>query len=223
MNKLFLTFTLCLTWNVFSQSSNNIAKVPQDFIPSGHLITESIRGDLNNDGLEDYVFITKGTLNSKFVKDEMRGLLDRNRRGIVIVLNKGNKYELAFESRDCFSSENEDGGVYFPPFLNVSIEKGNLLIHYAHGRYGYWRYNFRYQNSGFVLIGYDREEASGPVLLRSVSINLITKKMLIKENTNPNYRPEKFKSKWSDFILKKPLKLNDFVDFDACQAILLEC
>jgi len=223
MNKLFLTFTLCLTWNVFSQSSNNIAKVPQDFIPSGHLITESIRGDLNNDGLEDYVFITKGTLNSKFVKDEMRGLLDRNRRGIVIVLNKGNKYELAFESRDCFSSENEDGGVYFPPDLNIYIEKGNLLIHYAHGRYGYWRYNFRHENKGFVLIGYDREESYGPVLLRSVSINLLTKKILIKENTNPNYRPAKSLIKQRNLNLKNSIQLKNFYDFDLCKPFLLEC
>ena len=74
--------------------------------------------------------------------------------------------------------------VYFAPELNVSINKGNLIVHYAHGRYGYWTYSFRYQNSDFELIGYDSSQDHGPVVERSVSINLMTKKMLIRENIN---------------------------------------
>ena len=45
-------------------------------------------------------------------------------------------YVLATKNYDCFSSENEDGGVYFAPELDISIEKGNLYVHYGHGRYG---------------------------------------------------------------------------------------
>jgi hypothetical protein len=222
MRKVVFLF-IFFTSNVLAQITVKSTNQAQAFLPVGFVITQTIHGDLNNDGLDDDVFIIKATLKSKFVKDEMRGLLDRNRRGIMVVFNKNNKYELAYLSRDCFSSENEDGGVYFPPELHVFIEKGNLLIHFAHGRYGYWRYNFRYQNSEFELIGYDSEENSGPTLLRSVSINLLTKKMLTKTNINPNYSPEKLKSKWSDLNLEKSIKLGDFKDFDACKSDLLQC
>ena len=127
------------------------------------------------------------------------------------------RYELALENRDCFSSENEDGGVYFAPELEVSISRGNLLVHYAHGRYGYWTYNFRYQNSDFELIGYDSNSSRGPITERSVSINLMTKKMLIKENVNQDAEEggdEKFKETWKKFTLSKPIKLRDIDDFD---------
>jgi len=71
-----------------------------------------------------------------------------------VLLNSANNYQLALENYDCFSSENEAGGVYFAPELWVKIEKGNLYINYSHGRYGYWSYTFRFQDSDFALIGY---------------------------------------------------------------------
>jgi hypothetical protein len=214
---------LCFASQVFAQSTLNSADSPYAFIPKGYVITETIRGDLNKDGLEDYVFITRGTLSTGIVKDEMRGLLDRNRRGIVVVFNQKTKYVLALGFQNCFSSENEDGGLYMPPYLNIYIQKGGLFVHYAHGRYGYWRYIFRYINSEFVLIGYDREEAHGPDILSAISINLLTKRMSIKENSNPNYTPIKLKQKWMKFSIKKPIRLVDFSDFDECKSTLFEC
>lgn len=134
-----------------NQSSQSIEgkKNPNDFIPEGYVINkygggisaegwDEIKGDLNKDGLEDVVLIIKGTDKNKIIQDEDRGALDRNRRGIIVLLNKGNYYELASKNYNCFSSENEDGGAYFAPELNVSIEKGNLYINYGHGRYGNW-------------------------------------------------------------------------------------
>ena len=78
---------------------------------------------LNKDGLEDCALIIKGPDKSKIVKDESRGELDRNRRGIIVLLQKNEGYELAVKNYDCFSSENEDGGVYFAPDLGVEITK----------------------------------------------------------------------------------------------------
>jgi hypothetical protein len=103
-------------------------KNPSDFVPKGYVINkyeggisaegwDEIRGDLNKDGLEDAVLIIKGTDKSKIIQDEDRGTLDRNRRGIIVLLNKGNYYELASKNYSCFSSENEDGGAYFAPEL----------------------------------------------------------------------------------------------------------
>ena len=215
-NLVFIVF-LVIGTNALGQVTPRTAKSPTEFVPAGYVVFQQIQGDLNKDNQVDHVLIIKGTGKANFVKDEYHGELDRNRRGIIIALKNNDRYELALENRDCFSSENEDGGVYFPPELDVSIKKGNLLFNYAHGRYGYWTYNFRYQNSDFELIGYDSDQSRGPITERSVSINLMTKKMLIKENVNQDTEEggdEKFKETWKKFTLSKPIKLRDIADFD---------
>lgn len=216
MKKLVFIIFLAIGTNAFGQSKGKIAKSPTEFIPAGYVVFEELQGDLNRDNQADYVFIIKGTDRDKFVKDEYRGELDRNRRGIIIAFKSPNGYEHVLENRDCFSSENEDGGIYFAPELDVTISKGNLRIHYAHGRYGYRTYSFRYQNSDFELIGYDDSQNRGPVVERSVSINLLTKKMRIRENVNENAEggEERFKESWKKFTLSKPIRLSEIVDFD---------
>jgi hypothetical protein len=194
-----------------------------DFIPKGYVIykeegRDEIKGDLNKDGLEDLVIVIKGTDKSKVIQHETRGELDRNRRGIIVLSNTGTHYELAVKNNSCFSSENEDGGVYYAPELDVSIEKGNLIVHYAHGRYGYWQYTFRHQNQDFELIGYDASYNRGPVTQYETSINFLTKKKLIRDNLNKdddgdNY-VEKFKDTWEKLPVKKLFKLSEIKDFD---------
>lgn len=214
-----------------NQSSQSIEgkKNPNDFIPEGYVINKygggisaegwnEIKGDLNKDGLEDVILIIKGTDKNKIIQDEDRGALDRNRRGIIVLLNKGNYYELASKNYNCFSSENEDGGVYFAPELNVSIEKGNLYINYGHGRYGNWGYTFRYQNGDMELIGYDSYSSNGPVPQYEVSINFLTKKKLTKDNLNKNDDGDnyevKYKDIWETIKLNKLMKLSEIKDFD---------
>lgn len=156
------------------------------FLPAGFKIFEKVDGDFNKDGLKDCILIIKATDKSKFFKDEYRGLLDRNRRGLIALLNNGDGYVLAVKNYDCFSSENEDGGVYYAPELSLEIKNGNLFINYGHGRYGYWQYTFRFKDSDFELIGYDVSENSGPVIDNETSINFLTGKKISKENTNKN-------------------------------------
>ncbi|WP_312767929.1 hypothetical protein [Epilithonimonas sp.] len=194
-----------------------------DFIPKGYIIykeegRDEIKGDLNKDGLEDLVLMIKGTDKSKVIQHETRGELDRNRRGIIVLFNKGTNYELAVKNNSCFSSENEEGGVYYAPELDVSIEKGNLIVHYAHGRYGYWSYTFRHQDQDFELIGYDASYNRGPVTQYETSINFLTKKKLTRDNLNKdddgdNY-VENFKDTWEKLPAKKLIKLSEIKDFD---------
>lgn len=216
MKKIALLIFLATGANAFGQAFPKSAKSPAGLIPSGYVVIEEIKGDLNKDDQVDHVFIIKKTDKDKIINDQHRGKLDRNRRGIIVALKKPDQYELAVENRECFSSENEDGGVYFPPELSVSINKGNIHVHYAHGRYGYWTYNFRYQNSDFELIGYDSSQNSGPVVEQEVSINFSTKNMRIRKNINPNAEggDEKFKETWKKFTLAKPIRLREITDFD---------
>lgn len=214
MKKLLAFFITILTTTVFGQVEQK--QNPADFLPKGFVVFEKIIGDLDRDGIKDCILIIKGTDKSKIVTDEYRGKLDRNRRGIIILFNKKDHYELAIKNYDGFSSENEDGGVYFAPELSIEIKKGNLYANYGHGRYGYWKYAFRYQNSDFELIGYDQSNNSGPVIESQTSINFLRKKKQEKVNTNQNAEgsDEVFKETWKKIVVNKMIKLSEIKDFD---------
>ncbi len=190
-----------------------------DFLPKGFVVVNTIKGDLNKDGAEDCVLIIKSTDKSQIITNESGEKSDRNRRGIIVLFKKGNQFELATKNYKCFSSENEDGGVYFAPELSVNIKKGNLIVHYSHGRYGYWSYTFRFQNSDFQLIGYDSAYRSNFVsdwvTFDEESINFLNKKKLIREviKTTKDGK-EIFKETWKSVVVSKLIKLSSIKDFD---------
>ena len=223
MNPLALSLALALTValaagsNAFGQSAPTAARSPASLVPPGYVVIEEIRADLNRDNQEDRVLIVKGTDKKEFSQHEQRGQLDRNRRGLVIAFGNQGRYELALANLACFSSENEDGGVYFPPELSVDIRGGSLVVHYAHGRYGYWTYTFRYQNGDFDLIGHDRSESRGPVVKRSISLNFMTQTMRIRNNLNEDAEEsgkERFKETWRSFAVPQRILLRKISDFD---------
>lgn len=193
-----------------------IKKDPTDFVPEGYTTFEKSFGDLNKDGVEDCILIIKKVDARNIITDEYRGKLDRNRRGLIILFKKNDGYELASKNYSCFSSENEDGGVYYAPELEVYAEKGKLYIHYAHGRYGYWTYTFRYGNSDFELIGYDDSSNTGPRVNSTTSINFLTGKQLDKTNVNEEAESgdEVFKDSWKKLKTTKLLRLSEIKDFD---------
>lgn len=205
------------TSSVDNSSVSEPQKTPKDFVPEGFVNFKEVYGDLNGDGLQDCALIIKGTDKNKIIQDEYRGELDRNRRGIIILLNNKNGYEVAAKNYTCFSSENEDGGVYFPPELVVDIVKGKLVLHYAHGRYGYWKYTFRYQQGKFLLIGYDQSDSRGPVEHYFYSYNFLTSKKLTKENINfETEHPENevFEETWEELPKNELINLATVKDFD---------
>ncbi|MCT2560456.1 hypothetical protein [Chryseobacterium herbae] len=191
-------------------------KDPAEFVPQGYKIFEKSFGDLNKDGAEDCILIIKKVDPAHIINDESRGKLDRNRRGIIILFKKGQGYELASKNETCFSSENEDGGVYFAPELDVYAEKGKLYIHYAHGRYGYLTYTFRYGKSDFELIGYDESSNTGPTVNSTTSINFLTGKQLDKTNVNEGAESgdEVFEDTWKKLKITKLMTLSEIKDFD---------
>ena len=193
-----------------------LKKDPKEFVPKGYTLFQQYKGDLNKDGKPDVVLMIKGTEESKWVDDENRGRLDRNRRGLIILFKRDGGYELIAENDECFSSENEDGGVYYAPELSLEINKNTLILHYAHGRYGYWQYIFRYQNNDFELIGYFGSYDRGPVVINITDVNFSTRTCVYKENINADddEAEEKFKVKTIKFKRKNLIKLSEITDFD---------
>lgn len=204
--------------NTTDQQNLKVEQNLTNFLPQGYVIFEKLYGDLNKDGNDDCVLIIKGTDKNQIITDENKGKLDRNRRGIIVLFNKNNHYELAVKNYNCFSSENEDGGVYYAPELYVDNEKGNLTVHFGHGRYGYWKYTFRFQNKDFELIGYDQSENRGPIVERVMSINFLSQKKQEKVNTNTNENAEGgeevFKESWKKINVNRLIKLSEIKDFD---------
>ena len=208
--------------NVIELTKKNIlSKDPTektDFIlPKGYKLFDKIQGDLNKDGLDDYLLIIKGTDENSVVLNGFSEEVDRNRRGILVYLTGNDKASLTTKNLNCFSSENESGGVYFPPELEILIENGKLYLYYNHGRYGSWKYTFRYQNSDFALIGYDSSETNGPIVNRKTSINFLTKKKLTRENVNQNNEEsgdEIYEDTWADIDIKELRRLSEIKNFD---------
>lgn len=186
------------------------------FVPDTYKIVEKQYGDLNRDGLEDCVLLIRGTEKGLIVKDEYQGEVDHNRRGIIILFKKGRGYTPVVKNYDCFSSGNEDGGIYFPPQLSIGVQQGNLHIYYDHGRYGNWRYTLRYHNSDFELIGYDESDNEGPVVNSETSINFLTKRKKVKTNVNRASEggDEVFEESWSDVKTGRLQKLSEIKNFE---------
>tara|TARA_R110002051_G_scaffold180489_2_gene249975 strand:+ start:853 stop:1515 length:663 start_codon:yes stop_codon:yes gene_type:complete len=191
-------------------------KGPSDFIPKGYAEFQKYFGDLNKDGQDDCVLVIKNTDTNNIVKNRFDKKVDRNRRGIIVLFKNEKGYQIADKNYDCFSSENEDGGVYFPPDLWIEIKNKKLYVHFGHGRYGYWEYTFRHQNSNFELIGYDSSSNRGPVINTETSINFLTKKKLNRENTNEDAEggDETFIETWNIIEIENLIKLSEIKNFD---------
>lgn len=213
MKKFKLIVLIFILGNFISQAQNENV---EDFIPNDYVLYETVFGDLNKDHNEDCILIIKGTHRENIVTNRFDEVVDRNRRGIIILFKTKEGYHKATENLNCFSSENEDGGVYYAPELSFEVKRGNLIIHYAHGRYGFWKYTFRYQDSKFKLIGYDSIQNFGPITHSETSINFLTKKKLYRENINEESEgnDEIFKDTWSKIVINKLLNLSDIKDFD---------
>ncbi|ENU22048.1 hypothetical protein F993_03323 [Acinetobacter proteolyticus] len=186
----------------------------QAYIPAKYQLFKAIEGDLNKDGLRDVVLMVKATDPKAFFHHEYYGHLDRNRRGVIVLLNQKGKYKPIVSNLNCFSSENEDGGVYFPPELWMEIKNNLLRIYYSHGRYGYWSYLFRLDGNDLRLIGYDDSSNHGPLIQSQTSINFLTGKKVIRDNLSQDPEEDpRFKETWSK-INQAPIYLSTVKDFD---------
>jgi hypothetical protein len=190
-------------------------KNPIDFLPDGFVIFEKLYGDLNDDGVDDCLLIIKGTDVNQIITEDDGVPSDRNRRGIIVLFKENDYYELITENIDCFSSENEDGGVYYAPQVSFEINRGNLEVHFEHGRYGYWRYYFRQQGEDFDLIAFVSSDG-GAISKRKVSYDFLTNIKHIRESINDN--PNEGDTVYTEFLEElsetRLLKLSEIRDFD---------
>lgn len=189
---------------------------PRKFIPKGYELVSITNGDLNNDKTIDCVLLVQATNPANWVVDYYGKKVNRNRRGLIVLFAINGTYVLSAKNLTCFSSAEEEGGNYMPPDLGIEIKKSKLYIGYAHGRYGYWEYCFRWQASNFVLIGYEGSSNRGPIVEAATSINFLTNKTEIRKNTMLESLDGEgiFEVQYLDRKPRPLLKLTDIKDFD---------
>lgn len=204
----------------FSLTQASMADAPEPFLLGDYRVMDVIEGQLDNQKQEDLVLLIKGTDAKHFLPDQWnQHVVDKNRRGLVIFFKTDDGYQKIVENPTIFASENEDGGVYFPPELSIDINKGLLKFHYGHGRYGYWDYTFRYNDKAgdFELIGFDRTESNGPVTTSITSMNFLTGKIKVLTNpddSNENFDVKKFSEQWKSFKTPAPIQLKNISDIE---------
>ena len=186
-------------------------------LPKQTALYDAIKDDLNKDGIEDVVVVTQETFKEKFMPfsdgcdestkdDKWCQIVNKNRRGVVILLSNGDKYEAVVTKRDIFESPNEDGGAYFPPELVVEIKNSELKFFYSYGKYGYWEYIFALDGKDFKLVRYFSSDNNGPKPEHIVQMDFINHRL--EKSANLLYQGNEEYKRYEECI-EKYKSLND--------------
>jgi len=143
--------------------------------------------------------------------DKWCQIVNKNRRGVVILLSNGDKYEAVVTKRDIFESPNEDGGVYYPPELAVEIKDSELKFFYSYGKYGYWEYVFALDGKDFRLVKYLSNVNNGPVPEYIVQMDFVNHRL--EKSANLLY-PGNEEYKRYEECIEKYKSLNDAQEDD---------
>jgi len=214
MKKLAITLTLLCTAALAQPERHKVEEAGPlvKFIPDGYKFFDVVHGDLNGDGIDDYVLIIRATDKKNFYTwDKVyencssKESVDGNPRGIMVFFGKGNDYQAVTECRKCLAPENacppyECGGSCYNSDEWAEIAKGNLYIN-SMSKGLKLKYTFKYRNSKFELIGFDTDNP------RPISINYLSKKKLeIDPYCNNCKKP---KETWSNITVKEPILLQE--------------
>lgn len=189
-----------------------------DYIPQGFVLFDTISGDLNGDKINDIVLIIKSNSSKPEFSERHNDTLDFNRRGIIVLIKKKKKIIPVLYNTACFASENEDGGVYFPPELYIEIKDNRLHIGYFHGRYGSWKYIFKYHKYDFQLTDYENTYKNHTCIennnFDTFSINFTDKNTSLTTcvGTDDNQN-EIFQQTLKNITILKTVYLSEITDF----------
>jgi len=190
---LFLILQMGTIQNVFSQKSNTsdssvypyinkYGKSLNDFSPKNWKITDTISGDLNKDGIDDFALVL-GCKDSIKIKDGYK-----HPRILLLVFKVGEHYELKLQHNTLIEYELTDesgntGGWDGDPFDGMEIVNGVLKLHFKwdiRGAGGSIQYVVRYQSNDFYLIG--ATSTSGyRADIRTLDVNFSTRRYTFSE------------------------------------------
>ncbi|WP_052123214.1 hypothetical protein [Flavobacterium beibuense] len=225
--KNLLCFIILFVYTTgFTQSTETIipqqGKTTEDFIPKGWKIISTAFGDLNKDKAEDVAIVIENTDPANFTTNENLGpqTLNLNPRYLLILFKNKNGYTLNTVNKTFIPSANTtESPCLDDPFTTadeMTITKEVLSINFrtwlSCGSYGISNETFklRYQDSHFVLIGYDLWESSRNAGdITETSINFLTKKKSITtgENLFEENNQNEHQTVWEDVQINELINL----------------
>lgn len=157
MPRLLLINFILISFLANSQKKN----VKENF---NFKITE-VKGDFNNDKVDDKVLVTQDTINEKApFKLE------------IFFANSNGDYKTIATSTKIIAPQypNGRGGFLTGNSLeNITIKKNILIVNYGLLR-GHLAHKFRFQNGNFELIGYSAGYLDDPKIIKMIDFNLST-------------------------------------------------
>jgi hypothetical protein len=207
---LFITFIITLLFS-FLNAQDNLPSLPktgknlESFIPKGWKTLMSAKGDLNKDGFEDIAAIIEQPDKGKKDADAS------NARIIFVILKTKEGFSLSVQAAKAVLLADE-GGVFGDPLSGLTIERGSILLSFYGGASEKWGITarFRYQDSGWYMIGYTFETHTVDGSGSNDDYNLLT-----GDKINTTY-DENGKSKTTNSHRgkKKLINLTDYIASD---------
>jgi hypothetical protein len=212
-----LTVTLLLAVsNLFSQCPDfNIPKQGksiQSFVTGDWFLKDSVSGDFNQDGIQDYVIV----LASKIEEDETNVENECN-RPILILQGRAQGFLLSSYTRQGVLCK-RCGGAFGDPYEQMSLKNNVLEIdHYAGSN---WRWGihttFRFQKNQWQLIGYSyisyfsagECEDAGAAAYNLYEANFSTGKAHIVNTKDDACKP--YRDRWQTFTKKAPVLFSQY-------------
>ena len=189
-----LSLFLSCSFFIFGETFPEKGKTVNDFIPKGWKILRTVKGDLNNDKLEDTAIVIE--------KDGTYVLTGKNDKGFIQ------------------SEGDEENPTLMDTLDEISIKNNILKINFNYVlSAGSWAasrtvYTFRFQNNRFELIGFDNNSYmrnSGEK--EEFSVNFSTNKVKITTDGNiSDKNSDKQKEEWKKVNIKKKYVLNEMTD-----------
>jgi len=162
-----------------------------------------VKGDLNKDGLPDYVQVLQDTVSetAPYKLEIYFAEINGNFKKVISTV----------KAIDAQYPEGKNGYYNGNSFYEITITKGILSIHNELIR-GNFEHKFRYQNGNFELIGFSEVYSDGQGTMGNIDFNLSTG---IRIKTTEPYGEDDFpKTNTKRKIVIRPLpKLQDFAPF----------
>jgi hypothetical protein len=158
--KIYSLLILLLAANLASAQSFKYPSAPEQgktiksLLPAQWKVIDSIKGDLNNDKVEDLALVLEFYAAVKesraYGDNESEIVVELQKpRMLAVYFKQGKNYKLALQNND-FILRSEEGGAMGDPLRPMAITNNTLVLNYEGGAGWKWKLNYAFKHIGGV-------------------------------------------------------------------------